>query len=470
MKGHVAVWMALWWQSALVVRLGAPAEPEHLFFERNITVSAAIPNTANPKSAMPEIAIPGLACVTLDAETLAHTASPAHTDLRVFAVPVPGTTATGTAVAGTAVAGGTEVPYFLTESGPEPVGDAQAVVENLTRRGDTLHFNLRMPARPYSEVRLLLRGHDFVGSVRVSGVERGKTVSLGSFAIFDLQRSGLGQWTVLPLAETETPVLHVDLNLRTPGGVPVRDPPLALVAGAAVPPSRERQTLFTAVASIHAVRQEGSTSVAVLRVPAHVPIEQVRFEMTPGYSGNFARRVTLRARPAGDPFAETEILEAGVLQTVHLPSGDPGVNSIHVEENRLEATLGATLAGPAEVRVEVQNDGLPPLPIREVSLAMRERRLCFAAIPTARYTLRYGDPALQAPFYVDLPAVTETQPPMTATLGPQRRNPVWVARGDHRPFFDRHPEVFWVLVLLCGGMMGGTALQFVQQREGGFRA
>ncbi len=445
MKGRIAVWMALWWQSALVVQLSAPAAPEHLFFERNINISAT---TA------------GLACVTLDAETLAHTASPAHADLRVFAGPL----------AVTASAGQAEVPYFLTESGPEPVADAQAAVENLTRHGDSLHFDLRMPARLYSEVHLLLRGHDFVGSVRVAGVERGKTVPLGSFAIFDLEREGLGQWTVLPLAETKIPVLQVDLKLRTPSGVPIRDPPLALVAGAAVPPSRARQTLFTAVASTRAVRQEGDASVAVLRVPAHVPIEQVRFVLAAGYLSNFARQVTLRARPANDPFGETEVLEAGVLQAVRLPSGDPGVNPVHVEENRLEATLGATLAGAAEVRVEVQNSRLPPLPIREVSLAMRERKLCFTAVPTARYTLRYGDPALPAPFYVDPPAETGTQPPWEATLGPQRRNPAWKARKDHRRFFDRHPELFWVLILLCGGMMGGTALQFVQQREGGRRA
>ena len=448
MKGHVAVWMALWWQSALVVRLGAPAIPEHLYFERTVEISGAHS---------------GLACVTLDAETLAHTASPAHTDLRVFAG------------ADTSMAAGeeAEVPYFLTESGPEPVGDAPAAVENLNRHGDALHFDLRMPARPYAEVRLLLRGHNFVGSVRVSGMERGKTTSLGTFAIFDLEQAGLGEWTILPLAETEAPVLHVDLNLRTPNGVAVHTPPLALIAGAAVAPSRERQTLFTAVASTGAVRQEEDTSVALLRVPAHVPIEQVRFVLAPGYLRNFARQVTLRARPAGDPFAETEVLEAGVLQSVRLPSGDPGVNPIDVEEDRLESTLGVTLASAAEVRVEVQNHGLPPLPIREVSLAMRERKLCFAATPTARYTLRYGDPALAAPFYVDPvepSAETGVRTPMTATLGPQRRNRNWRPRSDHRRFFDRYPELFWILVLLCGGMMGGTALQFVQQREGRPRA
>ena len=99
---------------------------------------------------------------------------------------------------------------------------------------------------------------------------------------------------------------------------------------------------------------------------------------------------------------------------------------------------------------------------------MRERRLCFTASPGASYTLRYGDPALVAPFYADAPRGTATA--LAATLGPQTRNPHWTKRRDTRPFFDRHPELFWILVMTCTGMMGGTALQFVQHRAEGHRS
>ena len=430
------------WQNAVLVNIGTAASPEHLRFERKLLMPAAS----------------GLACATLDATVLAHTASAAHDDLRLYRS-YPGARI------------GAETPFLLTESGPEPVAPAEATVERLVRSGDGLRFDLRMPARPYSEVQLRLRLRDFVGTAVVTGegseASMGKRqVALGTFPLFDLNAEKLGRWTVLPMAEGTAPVLHVALSLRTPSGKPIRGVPLAVVEGALVPPSRERQTRYTPVAATAKVSQEGAVSTAVLQVPAHVPIERVRFSLPADDAGNFDREVIVRARPEGN-VAETETMDAGAIQHLSLPSGDVRLNPIEVTEDSVEATLGATLADRATVRVIVANHGQAPLPIRAVTLEMRERRVCFLAAKGAQYTLRYGDPALAAPVYDDAPLMEANGAAQQAELGPEQRNPQWRPRRDARPYLDRHPEVFWLVVLLCGGMMGATALHYVQHRGGG---
>lgn len=429
----------LLWQSALLVNIGAVATPEHLRYQRAVLL---------PRDTE------GLACVTLDVTVLAHTASAAHNDLRVFRG-YPGRLEQA------------EVPYILTESGPEPVANAEATVEHLTRNGNALEFDLRMPPRAYSEVQLRIRAHDFVATAQVSGTDaHGRRSTLGSFGIFDLSREGLGHWTVLPMAETSLAVLHVRLTFRTPDGLPVRQPPFDAVGGASVPPSRERQTLYTPVATTNKVTRQGNATVAVLHVPAHVPVEEVRFTFAPTLHSNFARQVSIRARPDGEPLGDTELIDAGVLEEVNIPSGDPGLNPIHVDQNTLDATIGANLANSATVRVLVADRNQPPLPIRQVALEMRERKACFLAQPGAEYMLRYGDPVLAAPMYDNTALSAAKQPAVEAGLGLEQRNPHWVPRPDERPFFDRNPELFWLIVLVCGGMMAGSALHFVQHREG----
>lgn len=432
---------ALLWQSALVVNIGTPAAPEHLRFERALR----IPGAAG-----------GLFCVTLDGQVLAHTASAAHDDLRLYRTN-PGSLAQA------------ETPFLLTESGPEPVADAEVAPVNVRHHGDGLQFDLHMPPRAYADVVLRLGARNFVGTVVVSGEtvagERKNPGNFGSFGIYDLSAQGLGRWTVLPMAETTAHVLHLTLDLRTPEGRPVRRLPLALLQGAAVPPSRERQTLYTPVASTGEVRRLGNMSAADMQVPEHVPVERIRFVLPPEFGQNYLREVIVRDRAEDDPGAETEVMNAGAIQHVRWPADDPRLNPIDVTANSVDATIGATLASRATVRVLVANGTEPPLPIRGVVLEMRERRVCFRAAAGAPYVLRYGDAALAAPVYDQAALLDANSPSGSAELGPERPNPQWQRRTDARPYLDRHPEVFWLLVLLCTGMMGGTALHFVQHRE-----
>lgn len=434
---------ALVWQTSLLVNIGSPADPEHLRFQRAVMLP---PGTG----AAQEV------CAVLDATVLAHAAA-GGSDLRLYRTD-PGSTLQA------------EVPYRLTESGPEPVDAATIRPANVTLKDGELHFDLNMPPRAYSELRLQLNPAtlpgDFVGTVLVTatgdGASTRKPVSLGAFGIFDLPTEALGRWTTLLMAESTAPVLRLTLAFRTPAGRPLRNLPLSLIAAVAVPPSRERQTAYMPVATTTAFSQRGGALMATLHVPAHVPVEELHLTLTPGAHPNFARDVVLTARSNDDPFNEPEVLDAGLLQDVHLPSGDPRLNPIAVTETNFSSTLGATLASSATVEIAIANGSGPSPPLAAATLEMRERRLCFTAAPGFAYALRYDDPALVAPFYADPPQVTSAF--LTATLGPQIRNPGWTPRRDTRPFFDRHPELFWVLVLLSAGMMGGTALQFVQHR------
>ena len=426
---------ALLFQRSPLVNIGAPARPEHMRYERSVRLPAGS----------------GMACAVLDATVLGHTASAAHSDLRMFR-----------RFGGE---GEMEVPYTLTESGPEPVADTEAKVENAAVRGHTLSFDLRMPARPYSEVRLRMSLENFVATAAVEGRDRqGRPTPLGSVPLFDLSGRGLGRWTSLLLGEVSWPVLHVTLALRTPDGQPMEGVPATAVAAAEVPPSRARQTRFAPVVSTSHVEQRGFLSVAMMRVPAHVPVERVAFAFEPGFGANFSREVTVSARADRAPITDTEALDAGAILHVGLPSGDPRLYPISVREDALNATLGATLALPATVLVAVNNDGRPPLPIQSIALEMRERKICFFADREGTYTLRYGDPALSPPAYDESALGLPAQPP-EAQLGPERVNPHFQARQDGRTYPKRHPEFFWLLVLLCGGMMGGSALHHVQHRR-----
>lgn len=439
------------WQTALLVNIGAPADPEHLRFQRAVVLPSLVGGSH-------------VACAVLDAVALAHAAA-GGSDFRLYR-----------GYAGSAVQA--EVPYLLTESGPEPVDAVTIQPTEISLKNGELHFNLRMPPRAYSELRLQLDpgdpDRDFVGTVVVtadgaaSGKGVAKPVSLGNFGIFDLHRAGLGRWTTLLMGESTAPVLHLTLALRTVAGQAIAALPLALVKRIDVPPSRERQTVYTPVASTTHFSQRGGATVATLHVPAHVPIEELHMALQAGSHPNFAGDIVLTARSDDDPFHEPETLDVGLLQVVHLPSGDPRLNPIDVEETNFPSTLGATLASSATVEIAVANEAGPPPPLASATLEMRERRLCFTASPGSTYTLRYGDAALMLPFYADAPQVTASA--LAATLGPQTRNPHWTQRRDTRPFFDRHPELFWILILVCTGMLGGTALQFVQSRVEGHRS
>ena len=111
---------------------------------------------------------------------------------------------------------------------------------------------------------------------------------------------------MLGLQEVSFPYLHVDLQVSGAAGKPA---PVVTVTGAEVPPSREAQEIYTALAETGSIVQRGKEQVASFDVPARMPVERVTMVMGDDGKTNFSRAVQVRA---GVGEGEQEELAAGV--------------------------------------------------------------------------------------------------------------------------------------------------------------
>jgi len=412
--------LLLLWQASPKV---AP-EPKHFRFERGVAIGS-------PAA--------GRACAVLDASTYAH-AKPALADVRLFA-------------------GGSEVPYALTMSQTEPRGDAAKLL-NLGERGGHIVFDLEMPSRPYSMVNLQLTGENFLATAKVSGLDQlGKPgTSLGTFTLFDLAGQKLGRSTSLPLAESAFPFLHVELAaVAAPGAGGFKATP-DMVQGAEVPPSREAQTIYTTVAETTEIAVKDGNSVATFTLPAHVPVERVRFELEPGDKTNFSREVAIKASTSTgtNPMTNESEMVTGAISRVRLTEEG---KEIREESLDVLATLGVNIRMPARVEVTVENGDDKPLAIRAVKLEMRERKLCFDA-PQQLATMYYGDDKLASPVYDYSRLFQPADAAAPAQLEAETPNPSFVARAEQpRPLTERHPEILWVALLAVVSVLGVVAFR-----------
>ncbi len=442
------------------------SSPEFARYHRTVTVKA---NT-------------GTACAVLDPAIYTHAARGLR-DLRLYPA--------------NAGAAARDLPYALTLSEPEQPESATARLLNLgfasASNSGVITFDLQMPPRPYTDVVLDLKGQNFLATASVTGsntvsgpnsvtgpnsvsgpdsVSGPNSVSgsdtapatgrthLGDFTLFDLTAQHLARSTTLHLGETSFPFLHIRLAVSPLPGAPepfVASP--AMVLGAAVPPSREGQTVFTVALTTSDIQQRGNQSVAHFRLPTRLPIERVQFVLKPGFQGNFSRDVRVSAKPIGGPSesAATDETTLGAIERVNLTATGHDLRTEHLS---LPATLGANLESPADVDVSVTNGNDPPLPIDRVELETRERKLCFDATtaPIAA-ELFYGDPALAAPQYDFARIFSPTAHPVAATLGPEVPNPNFHARPDTRSITERHPGLLWIALLLVVGLLGVVALR-----------
>ncbi|WP_089406405.1 DUF3999 family protein [Granulicella rosea] len=385
------------------------------------------------------------ACALLTPQVFAH-AAPSLTDLRLYAA-------------------GQEVPYAETLSQASAPGSESARVLNLGMRGGHVVFDLEMPERPYTEVDLDLDAKDFLATAKVSGsaAPAGPATELGEFTLFDLTGQRLSRSTTIALQESTFRYLHVELTMTPAAGasLPVT---AAMVQGAEIPPSREAQTLYTEIASAapSVGPSAGQEEVATFRLPAHVPVERVRFVLEPGFKANFSRAVRVSARPDGVPDAGRRPVEeelAGEISRVDMVrAGRP----IHELQLTVPATLGANMQTGASVVVAVEDGNDRPLQIASVMLEMRERKLCFDA-PAEPPALFYGDPGLRAPVYDYARFFTPTAAVRVATLGPEIANPLYAPRPDDRPFTDRHPDLLWVALVVAVGVLAMVAFRSGRQ-------
>lgn len=340
---------------------------------------------------------------------------------------------------------------------------------NAGKQGEAIVFDLEMPARPYTDVKLDLDAHNFYATAEVSGKgdagdTGGKSTGLGRFALFDLKASGLSRSTTLPLQESTFRRLHVRLVVTSAPGGGEQKFDAGIVRGAEVPPNREAQTLYTDVAETGMITQDGHSSLAQITVPAHVPLERATFVLQPGFKGNFMRDVTLATASAklGDSPAERE--NVGQIERVFLPAqGARG--AIHAEELSVPLQTAADLRGNATIALRVENGNDVPLPIAGVKLQMRQRKICFAAQPGMHYSLLYGDTVeVKAPVYDFARMYSASSGAVQAEMGQETRNEGYVVRDDERPYTERHPELLWIGLLTVVAGLGLTALQSVKRQ------
>ncbi|HEY5382431.1 MAG TPA: hypothetical protein VIJ65_09250 [Acidobacteriaceae bacterium] len=418
---------------------GGGSATEHLRYEREVELAAGAT---------------GQACVALDEDVFAHAASSSTEDLRLFA----------------SRAGKPEVetPFALTESGAEPA--ERATVGGAAIRDGQVVFDLAMPWRAYTEVDLQLDAKDFLGAAEVWGSDgQGREPRLlGAFPVFDMSSQGLARSTSLLLPESKYSSLHIELRLTDLSGRPLSQLPAGIVTGAEVPPDRNGQTIYTTVAATSSIDTQGLLSLATLTVPAHVPLERVRFDLNPKFTRNFSRDVLIAATPMSSGYGSVGAAESvsGEVFRVTREAMPEGMPPIHAQRLFVDATLGSNLRSAAKVLASLRNGAEAPLPIERVELQMRERRVCFEARPGASYTLRYGDEGLRAPVYAYARSFRPVASPALGVLGPERVNPQFVPRVEGAPYRQQHPETPWALFLVLSLITGVVVLQRVRHRQG----
>jgi hypothetical protein len=441
LKLTLAFVVALLWQVGDLNTYGAApaptAEPQHLRYDRSLTLPAGAS---------------GIACAVLDATVYAHAANWSGGDLRIFRV------------------GGSkkqeEMSLTVSYSAAQPTDAVTATVQNLSLRNGNIVFDLAMPQRAYTVVDLHLAAQNFIATVDVLGSDGkgGPVKSLGTFALFDLTEEHLARSTSLALQESSFAKLYVTLHLHRIDGRAFPHLSSAIVEGATVPASREAQTLYTAVDATREITQKGTSTVGLIRIPAHVPIERVSFVLDPTYKLNFLRSVSITAgRDTQTLMHPQEIIDGEIWRVIHEEdaNGDP---AIHAAKLTLVAVIASNLREAATVKVEVKNGSEQPLPIKAIQLEMRQRTVCFDAVAGSTYTLRYGDDALRAAVY-DLRGLAKMPAkPLVATLGPEELNRYYVERNDARTYHEHNPGFYWVTLLAVIAAIGAVVSRYTKWR------
>jgi len=397
----------LLWQT-----MSDPTVPESLRHERPVLVQSS--GQAS-----------GQACAVIDPAIFSH-AAPSLRDLRLFAA-------------------GREIPYAITLSQAAQEEDDRATVLHLRRVEGGVAFDLEMPDRPYTEVRLELGGKDYTVAAKVWGANTPDTEGreLGSYTLFDMTAERLSRQTTISLAESQFRYLHVVLT--TAGAMPS-------VLGAEIPPSREAQTVYTTVAKSVALTKRGTDSVAVFRLPARVPVERIVVATDAGLRESFSRyvRVTARSDATG---SATETIEGEIAR---VSKGERKLDAMS-----FPAALGANLQGDATVEVAVENGDQAILPIASIQMEMRRRELCFDAFGGAPMLLYGGD--LPGPSYGYAQSFVPAEHPLKARFGLERPNPQFRTLVDERPFWVRNGEWLWMGLVLMIGVVGTLGIRYAQR-------
>ena len=153
---------------------------------------------------------------------------------------------------------------------------------------------------------------------------------------------------------------------------------------------------------------------------------------------NFYREVALEG--TGDAPRWSPVQRSGVLYSYDTPKfvGD-------------KLTLSYPEITFRYLRLTIDNEDNPPVPIDGVEFSGVPRKLVFQAQPGAAYTLYYGNPSARAPSY-ELERILpflETENLPVGGLGPQADNMAFQVEEDRLPFSERYGWLITVVVVVA---------------------
>ncbi len=295
-------------------------------------------------------AVAGQSCFSLDADTFTH-ASPRLNDLRLYRDNV-------------------ETPYVINVAAPTQVAASSIGFLNLGLHGKQVTFDAAMPEGRYSDLTLGTTAQNFIATVTVFGSHAATGdlgTKLGSYTIFDLTSQKLGRSTIIHLPESDFRHLHFEIaGPLTPDQI----------TNATIDKLPASQPKYQPVASSSDVLTKGHTSVFVLTIPAHVPVDRLVF--TPGSIPEmFSRDVQVEVQPtpsiprSDDSEPPSPIIATGNLLRVHRKE-----DGHQIDEDRLTIAAPAVdFAGPSTWTINIENGDDVPLET-SVRLEMFQRDLC----------------------------------------------------------------------------------------------
>lgn len=374
-------------------------------------------------------------CVVLPAELLSH-AAPYLQDLRV-------------------IAGDREVAYLARIS----TGDAGEVARpqtilNLGERNGAVTFNVEMTEPRYNRIVLRMGRSHFSVLIHVTGIDRpgGRGVAFPAIAYSSNADESEPQQRVISLPESNFRYLHFEIQTLALEPVAPQD-----IAGVDVMVEKKETARYVPVAVASEPEQRPHATVYNFSLPPNVPADRLTFT-SDDPNAIFSRAADLERYPA-----ESQSTDAGGKRQ-DVPRQSEGLAFTHAPPKKGEAVgvstieLGMGAVGYAStLRLTIQNGDDAPLKLHGITLAMRERTVCFLRKPNTSYVLRYGDPELGAGQYDLSPLQAELANASLSTLGPERA--LTPAENGSILFTERHPVLLWLALILVVGTLGFVALR-----------
>jgi len=346
--------------------------------------------------------------------------------------------------------GGAEVPFALRIAG-EPAGrDVEgAVLDPVVLPDGAVRAVVDLgPAPPrHGELRLDLAGDEFLRAVRLEVSDDGRS--------FGLLSEGARVWAIGDAARTRsTAVRHpasrarfVRVTLLPGAGKPPRITGARIAAGDA--PAAPMRTLALA-APAPSRSPDGHESFLDLDLGGPgLPVEEITVASD---SPAFDRRIRVLASADGAHWVPAG---GGVVWRA-LRSGGAPQDTAETEGLRLAASTGAR----RHVRLAFADGDSPPLPVRELRVGWRPRRIVFRADAPGKLVLLCGAD-LRPPSY-DLAGLLERsgEPDAApARLGPSAPNSRFRAAEPVVPFSERHR---WIMSAALAALLAALALWAVR--------